>query len=229
MAPVLLLCTLLVAACSSEGGSGAPVDAGSVVDQSASVDLSGSVDLAVPSGGKDQGAAPDLRMAADLSPSKDLSPSGDLRLPQDLLPLSDGGVPDGGFAADRGQCYLNSHCGAGQSCTANAPGGICTCGSPTDCPAQNDDECFAGACVRGCSATSQCVEGMVCKTGVSRCALITPCSKPTDCSPLHVCRAFGSGFACQRPLCPGGGPCPQGTTCRMTSAGELCVENHLTF
>jgi hypothetical protein len=170
------------------------------------------------------GEPADLAVKDDLAISSMDLARADLAQPSlpDLRTSADGPA----FTPGKGQCWKHSQCPQG-TCSAEAPGGICLgCGTPSlHCPADFDICATGGACSIDCSDDSDCISGsgMRCITdldGNDVCALRS-CSNPGDCNSIYECRG---GF-CKRVLCPGGGGCPSGTTCK----DEICVEDHLTF
>jgi len=148
---------------------------------------------------------------------------------KDSSPATDSGPAesDAGPVLPRrkGQCLTDAQCagaGAGATCAATAPGGLCN-GCSGSCSLPGADQCNFGACNASCAVDNDCPTGLRCN-GTGTCVLKS-CSSNATCGPLHTC----TGGFCRRIPCGAGVTCPAGTTCKPTSAGQLCIEDNLTF
>ncbi len=206
--PSLLLAPLFVAlvvgACSngSDDSSPAGTDAGTQDARASDANIPDSSGI-VDAGTKDSGAAADSG-PVDSGPSSDAGP---------VLPRR------------KGQCLTDAQCaavGAGATCAATAPGGLCN-GCAGSCSLPGADQCNFGACNASCAVDGDCPTGLRCN-GNGTCVLKS-CSTDATCGPLHKC----DGGFCRRIPCGAGVTCPAGTTCKATSAGQLCIEDNLTF
>jgi hypothetical protein len=130
----------------------------------------------------------------------------------------------------KGQCFTDSHCRT-RDCRADVPGG--TCGLCTDREAlcaTGFARCRVDACVKTCEGSQDCLSGMACVDGICG---ARGCRTDADCPSFTECRSLSnnpqSPRSCYRIRCPNGDECTVGTTCRTTSRGRLCVEDHLEF
>jgi hypothetical protein len=96
------------------------------------------------------------------------------------------------------QCAIDADCGAGRTCSAALPSGICTgCTTASDCPVGHD-RCLAGRCLRSCASSAECHAGMRCNSGV--CGQ-QACTSDGDCGPDHRCDQTATEPRCVRRTC----------------------------
>ena len=93
-------------------------------------------------------------------------------------------------------CAIDSDCPGLSRCSETVPGGACNgCWEADDCPPGT--RCTQlGACVRDCTADSECSRGEHCLPGVGRCAIRSRAAGPS------LPRALGASVALEL---PGGG------------------------
>jgi hypothetical protein len=159
-------------------------------------------------------------------------------VPSDVAADADVKAPGGQCES----CESKSDCGDAFDCVAMLGGTFClnTCDSAVNCSTKftcdmanaNDPSkhCLppnyscAGCLVTGCPNDEVCdaVTGK-CVVGKAPC---TPCSKVSDCGPGLKCASLSSpDFTTQKlcmPDCSDGSPCPGGSVCEKTDAGNVC-------
>ena len=139
-------------------------------------------------------------------------------------------------------CETKADCGDAFDCVAMLGGSFCinTCVGATDCSSKfTCDLANASDTVKHClppnyscqgCLVSGCPSDQVCDAVTGKCVVgkvpCTPCNKISDCGPGLKCASLASPeFTTQKlcmPDCSDGSPCPGGSACQKSDAGNVC-------
>ncbi len=126
--------------------------------------------------------------------------------------------PDANTAFEPVDCRGDEDCGGDLSCSAAAPGGVCSgCSGDEQCG--EGMRCRFGTCERLCEDDSDCSPGRSCtfggRCGQRSCSQVNPCPEPYECVGTFNRR-------CERPACGDDGSCAEGFVCDTSE--QLCME-----